>query len=231
MGTRPSGFNFEYDILPLGDYETVPVSSRLAPSPENYVEAVRLHIPVDAARLREEYLRFEKSGDYFLSRKHQFKNGLRETIQVFEDIGFSRESYQAWPIRKKGTNVLQDQVGPYTHSLLTSIGVELFRQQYVVAKKNWKTKLHIDHPDFRVHGFRMFVPIDPAYIGFEKNIYRLDPGDCYFVNIARPHRGFTDQDERVVIMAQMNSDELILGGTPMTPLDPSSLPEDFLVPL
>ena len=120
-----------------------------------------------------------------------------------------------------------NDVGIYTKSLLESFGVVLFRQQYVVAKKGWNTKLHIDHPNFKIHGYRLFIPIDPAFVGFENNIYLLKPGKCYFVNIARKHRGFTFLEERVVIMAQMSSDKLIIEGKTLNPINPLLIPKEF----
>ena len=206
--SKPSGFNFVYDILPLGNFETMPVVSKNKPYPENYPEVVQLKKNVNVNLLRKDFLQFNKEGDYFKSRAKFFKNNFRLTVQIFKEIGFHKKFYQAYPLRKIGTNILLKDVGIYTKTLLESFGVILFRQQYTVAKKGWNTKLHIDHPNFKIHGYRLFIPIDPAFIGFESNIYHLKPGQCYFVNIAKKHRGFTLLKERVVIMAQMSSDKL-----------------------
>jgi len=222
----PSGFDYSQDILPLGTYESVPVQSLIPPYPDNFPEVTRLGIKIDVNLLRQEYNQFDKSGDYFVSRMKNFKNDIKETIKLFNQIGFSRTKYKAFPLRVEGTNQLLDTVGPYTRQLLENFGVPLFRQQYALAVKGWSTKLHIDHPDFTTHGFRVFIPIDTAYIGFEKNIYQLLAGDCYFVNIARLHRGFSDE-ERVVIMCQMASDKLIRIGETLLPIDPNMLPDFY----
>lgn len=217
----------KYDILPLGDYETIPVTSLIPPYPEYFKEVVRLDIKTDVEKLKEDLDNFDlnSEGDYFFSRAKYFKQNIRETLKMFKDMNFELgEKYSGYPIRKKGTNVLKENIGSYTKNLLENFGVSLFRQQYVLAKEGWNTKLHVDHPDFSIHGFRVFIPIDVAYIGFEENIYRLDPGDCYFVNIARKHRGLSDRD-RIVIMAQMASDKLIRMGQEMTPIDKTELPE------
>ena len=224
----PSGFDFTHDILPLGNFEAMPVTSMLPPYPNNYPEVVRLSIKANVDHLRMDFLRFNKKGDYFKSRVKYFKNSFRETVKIFEDIGFHRETYQAYPLRKIGTNTLLSSIGKYTRFFLNSLEVILFRQQYVVAKKGWNTKLHIDHPNFKIHGYRLLIPIDPAFIGFKQNIYYLKSGDCYFINIGRKHRGFTFHKERVVIMAQMASDKLILSGEKIKPTDTTYLiPKEF----
>lgn len=222
-----SGFDFTHDIFPLGDFEAMLVTSMLPPYPHNYPEVVRLSVKTNIDHLRMDFLKFNKEGDYFKSRAKFFKNSFRETVKVFEDIGFHRKIYQAYPLREMGTNVLLSSVGEYTRSLLNSLETTLFRQQYVVAKKGWSTKLHIDHPDFKIHGYRLLIPIDPAFIGFKCNIYRLEPGECYFINIGRKHRGFTFYKERTVIMAQMTSDNLILSGEKIKPTDIHLIPKEF----
>lgn len=216
----PSNFDYSKDILPLGEFETVPVTSLIPPYPENFPEVARLGIKTDVEQLRADWEAYDKTGDYFKSRTKYFKNSLKETIQLFNWLGFSKDKYKAYPLRELGTNIIKENTGAYTQNLLEEFGVPLFRQQYVYSCAGWSTKLHIDHPDFSIHGFRVFIPIDTAYIGFEKNIYTLEPGDCYFVNIARLHRGFSDSN-RVVIMCQMASDRHIRMADPVapTPLD------------
>ena len=221
-----SEFNYEHDILPLGEFETIPITSLIPPYPDNFPEVAKLGIKTDIEQLRNEYENFDKTGDYFKSRAKYFKNSLKDTIKLFDHLGFSRENYKAFPLREMGTNTLQASVGPYTRNLLENFGVPLFRQQYVLATAGWQTKLHIDHPDFTLHGFRVFIPIDDAYMGFENTIYKLEAGDCYFVNIAKMHRAFSDSD-RVVIMCQMASDKLIRMATPLTPINPLTVQENF----
>lgn len=207
-------FNYSNDILPLGGFEAIPVTSQLDPIPENYHDVVKLNIPTNVHKLRSEWESYPKQGNYFKERMRYFQNPIKETIELFTDLGFSQENYNAYPLRKTGTNILNDDVGPYTRGLLESFETKLFRQQYVLAQPGWETKLHIDHPDFSTHGFRVFIPIDVAYMGFEDKVYELPPGNCYFVNIAKLHKGITKK-ERVVIMCQMASDSLILSGEKM----------------
>ncbi|MCZ0932207.1 MAG: hypothetical protein OXJ52_03530 [Oligoflexia bacterium] len=227
MVTRLSGFDFSHDILPLGDYEAMPVTSTLLPYPCNYPEVVCLNMKTNVKSLKRDFLEFNKESNYFKSRAKFFKNSFRETVKLFEDIGFHKKTYQAYSLRKIGTNILLNNVGLYTKNFLNSLNIVLFRQQYVVAKKGWNTKLHIDHPNFKIHGYRLLIPIDTAFIGFERNIYLLEPGDCYFVNIARKHRGFSFYKERAVIMCQMASDSLILFGKKVKPISNDSIPKEF----
>tara|TARA_R110000782_G_scaffold50549_7_gene109521 strand:+ start:3247 stop:3930 length:684 start_codon:yes stop_codon:yes gene_type:complete len=216
-----------YDILPLGEYETIPVTSLIPPYPEYFKDVVRLDIKTDVEKLRNDLIDFDlsKQKNYFFSRARHFKQNIRETLKMFDDLNFDLgKSYAGYPIRKQGTNELEDTLGEYTTNLLENFGVSLFRQQYVYADKMWNTKLHVDHPNFSIHGFRVFIPIDVAYIGFENKIYRMDPGDCYFVNIAKKHRGISEH-KRVVLMAQMASDKLIRTGYELPAIDPTLLPE------
>ncbi|MGY8692312.1 MAG: hypothetical protein ACKVHF_05025 [Candidatus Poseidoniales archaeon] len=217
----------KYDILPLGEYETIPVTSLIPPYPEYFNEVVRLGVKTDVNQLQKDLIEFDlsKQENYVVSRARYFKQDIRETLEMFESLNFGLgENYAGYPVRKKGTNEIQEHLGEYTKTLLETIGVPLFRQQYVAAGEMWNTKLHADHPDFSVHGFRIFIPIDVAYIGFEDNIYLLEPGDCYFVNIAKLHRGISEH-HRVVLMAQMASDKLIRTGYQLAPMDKTLLPE------
>lgn len=221
-----SNFNYHNDILPLGDFEAVPVSSLIPPYPEHFPNVVNLNKPTNVDKLKEDFNNFKKTGNYFKDRAKYFKNNFKDTVQLFDDLGFSFSNYKAYPIRELGTNILKSDLGEYTSALLNNFGVPLFRQQYVVASKGWSTKFHIDHPDFTLHGFRVFIPIDHAYIGFKEGIYKLNAGECYFVNIAKLHRGFS-ADTRVVIMCQMASDKLIRGKSATLPVDISTIPEEF----
>lgn len=226
----PSGFDFSQDIYPLGDYEALPVSSKKNFEAMAYPEVVRLNILTNPDILIKEYEHFEKKENYnyFMSRARNLKIDLRKTFALFEELRFELgKKYHAYPIRMKGTNQIMDTVGPETRQWLKNLKVPTFRQQYVVAKEGWHTRLHTDHPDFRIHGYRMFVPLHTAYIAYSKNIYILTPGDCYFVNIARPHRGFCTGHERVVLMLQMASDDYIESGQPLMPAELSEIPKEY----
>ena len=52
-----------------------------------------------------------------------------------------------------------------------------------------------------------------AHIKYREAEYRLKRGSMYFWNIVKEHAGWNPTDkERVIIMAQMNSDRLINEG-------------------
>jgi hypothetical protein len=203
-------FDYKNDILPVGDFEAIPVYSSIEPVPENFPNYIRLNIQVDVTKLRQEWEVFPKDivKHYWRQMAKHFKNSLRETLEIFKEQGFKIDNYKVFPLRAIGTNTLSENVGPYTREVLENVGVPLFRQQYVYATSTWETNTHFDHPTFAIHGFRMFIPIDPAYMIVDGEDIELTPGFAYFVNIARPHKAFS-KGERVVIMAQMASDKLI----------------------
>lgn len=204
--------NFDYnnDILPVGNFEAIPVISSIEPIPENFPNFTKLNVKVDVSKLRKEWNEFPKdiTKHYWRQMARHFKNNLRETLEIFKEQGFKIDNYKVYPLRIIGTNTLSENVGPYTREVLENVGVNLFRQQYVYATETWETNVHIDHPTFEIHGFRMFIPIDPAYMIVNGEDIILEPGYAYFVNIASPHKAFS-KGNRVVIMAQMASDKLI----------------------
>jgi hypothetical protein len=210
-------FNLKHDILPVGDYETLPIAGDT--NPNNFPEVVKLNIKTDVEKLRSEYNSFPKdtTKSYFKKQAKHFKVGFREVYRFFEDIGFNMKTYFAYPLREMGTNKLLAETGTYTKNLLENFGCDLFRQQYVLALGPWKSKFHQDLYDFSMHGYRVFIPIDDAHINFENGNYKLEAGDCYFVNIAKIHQGLTYED-RVIIMVQLSNDRLIKNGTTLKPL-------------
>ena len=58
--SKLSGFNFTYDILPLGNFETMPVVSKNQPYPKNYPEVVQLKGNMNVSLLRKDFLNFNK---------------------------------------------------------------------------------------------------------------------------------------------------------------------------
>ena len=64
-----------------------------------------------------------------------------------------------------------------------------------------------------------------VYMGYEDScenplVYRLNRGGMYFVNISKMHRGFngSQTSDRINLIMQMTSDQLILDSKPLTPL-------------
>jgi hypothetical protein len=123
-------------------------------------------------------------------------------------------------VRKLGTNNVIDQLGEYTRTFLETFPVTLFRQQFALARAGFKTEQHMDHSSYAIHGYRLFIPVDTAYIDIEHQLYEMPAGDCYFVNVGKHHAGRTDQD-RILLMCQMANDRLIHNGTQIKPLQSS----------
>jgi len=210
-------FENSYDILPLGDFETIPVIGD--PDPLSFPDVVRLGITYDPEKIREDYFNLpDMNGkDHFIKRAKYFKQPIRKTMEMFDELGFSMDKYIVFPIRKIGTNELIDELGEYTRFFLERFPVNLFRQQFALAKGGFKTSLHEDHTSFKVHGYRLFIPIDTAYIDIEDRSYEMLPGDCYFVNVGKKHSGRTDKD-RILLMCQMDNERLIREGVEVKPL-------------
>lgn len=216
------------DIFPLGEFETLPVKSIRDGKPNSYPEVVYLRDVENVDLLRQEAeAHIEHVGHTYVKDRVEHLNPDidEESLRnVLGDVGFVKGLYQSFSLRKKGTAELEDWVGPETRRLFQSLPVSTFRQQYAVAYPGWNIKLHRDHQDFLTHGFRAMVPINySVYMGYELNgqnrVYELKPGGMYFVNISRMHRGFNHSDtERVNLIMQMDSDEMVLNGTAMAPL-------------
>jgi hypothetical protein len=206
-----------YDILPIGDFETVPVTGDS--NPANFPDVVKLNVTYDPERIRADYYTLPtiRGKDHFLKRIKHFTEPLKDTMEVFNELGFSMEKYVVYPVRKLGTNKIIDELGDYTKSFLENFPVELFRQQFALAREGFKTELHQDHSSYAVHGYRLFIPVDTAYIDIEDRTYKMPAGDCYFVNVGKQHAGKTDQS-RILLMCQMANDRLIQNGTTITPL-------------
>lgn len=217
------------DIFPLGSFEATQVSSIKNGHPESYPNIVLLKTLSCLDQLRLEAVRhIEIIGKKYVKDRIGNLNpdlGIEGVKQVLTAVGFTKETYQSYSLRKLGTNQLEDFVLPITRKLFEDLNFSCFRMQYAVAAPGWRTRFHIDHRNFNTHGFRGMVPIDsPAYLSYLENkteiVYELLPGNMYFVNIAKLHRGFNPQvTERTNLLFQMASDELVVQGTSLPPLN------------
>ena len=193
----------EYGIFPLGDYDF----EETTVSKEKYPNVVDLKIAVDADKLYQEFLDMRKPSKdhYYLSMSKRFKIDPKAIMDNFEDLGFTQEKYGGYGFQR---------AGEYTKSVLDNLPVKTFRKHFTLAKAGWETKFHIDHAKFKTHGFRLVIPVNTdAYIKFRDGAYKLNRGSIYFWNIVHEHAGWNPTNqERVIIMAQMNSDRLINEG-------------------
>jgi len=218
------------DILPLGKFESLPVSSIFGGRDVDYPNVIKLRDDIDFNTLYTESLHhINLIGASYVKDRMEYlpKNINEETLRsVLGGVGFYKGSYQSFSLRKLGTSELEDWIEPCTRQLIETLGVNTFRQQYAVAYGGWNTKLHRDHENFLTHGFRLMVPLSSdVYMGYEDEfgnplIYRLDRGGMYFVNIAKMHRGFNESlsDDRINLIMQMDSDILLKDKEKMTPL-------------
>lgn len=196
-------------IFPLGDYDFIDTIQ----TKEEYPEVVDLGYDVDANRLYEEFLAMRKPNKdhYYLQMSKKFTLDREKVMKNFEDLGFLADNYGGYDMKR---------AGEYTKKIMDELPVELFRKHYTMAEPGWITKLHSDHSSFDTHGFRLVIPVNTdAHIKYKNNSYRLKRGKMYFWNIVREHAGWNPLDEqRVIIMAQMNSDRLVNDGKILDPL-------------
>lgn len=225
------------DILPLGKFETLPVKPQLDGKPESYPNVTFIKRVWHKDLLDEALKHIDTIGNnYVKPRLDRVSVSAEDLMDTLSGVGFYKGSYQSYSLRKIGTAELEDWVLPNTRNFFNTLPVKTFRQQYAVAYPKWNTQLHRDHKDFLTHGFRAMVPLSAdVYMGYEDDagntlVYRLERGGMYFVNIAKMHRGFNESKtkDRINLIMQMNSDEMVVNSTPLDPLsyeDLKSLPE------
>ena len=197
-------------IFPLGDYDFVETRQ----TKDEYPEVVDLGITVDADKLNEEFVAMRKPSKdhYYLQMSKKFTLDKQKVMKNFEDLGFLTDNYGGYDMKR---------AGKYTKQVIDQLPVELFRKHYTLAEPGWESKLHSDHNTFDTHGFRLVIPVNvDAHIKYEHNHYRLQKGKMYFWNIVRKHAGWNPlNQQRIIIMAQMNSDDLVNNGTVLDPIN------------
>lgn len=172
-----------------------------------------LIIGLDTSRLYQEYLSLESklSSSYLYDRRNNFPISLEEAEACLQEMRFTKEFYAVKALHETGSNVLVSDVGPYTRALFKSLG-ETCRMHYAVVKPGWESAFHTDSNDFKVHGFRINIPINQdAYYTFLDNerqvSFSLKRGSAWFINATCPHMGFNPTDEdRVAIICQLMTD-------------------------
>jgi hypothetical protein len=199
----------EHGVFPLGDYDF----EETTVTKEEYPYVVDLNIRVDADRVYQEYLDMRKPSKdhYYLTMSKKFVVDPKEVMKNFANLGFNQDNYGGYAFRR---------TGPYTNKIIDNLPVKVFRKHFTLAMPRWETKFHTDHAKFETHGFRLVIPVNvDAYIKYRDRDFRLKRGKMYFWNIVKDHAGWNPTDvERVLIMAQMNSDILIKNGTEILPI-------------
>jgi len=199
----------KYGIFPLGDYDF----EETTVTKSEYPDVVDLGIEVDADRLYQEYLDMRKPSKdhYYLSMSKKFKLDPTKIMENFADLGFNQENYGGYGFQR---------AGEYTRSVIDQLPLKTFRKHFTLAVPGWETKFHSDHAKFETHGFRLVIPMNTdAHIRYKNADYRLKRGSMYFWNIVKEHAGWNPtQEERIIIMAQMNTDTLVNNGTEVLPI-------------
>lgn len=198
-----------YGIFPLGDYDFIETAQTL----EEYPRVVDLGITVDCDLLYKEFLNMKKPPKdfYYLSMAKKFKIDPDIVTDNFQKLNFTKENYGGYSFRR---------TGQYTNKIIDNLPVKIFRKHFSLAMPGWLSEFHQDHERFDTHGFRLVIPVNvDAYIKYRDGDFRLERGKMYFWNIVKEHAGWNPTDvERVLIMAQMNSDILIKHGTEILPI-------------
>lgn len=213
--------NPEYDILPIERNEALPVNLSGDGDPYAYPEALLLSDGLDADQLARDFEQCRNLlPDRFVNdRAAMLARGLdvQSVLRRLAEYGFTKDTYKPYPMRKLGSNELLECIPAYTREVLERVSANLFRQQYLIARPGWETTVHVDHYSFRIHGLRLHIPITAAcYLAFpqesgEERTYVLRPGEMWFINPGRPHRGFNPEPvDRVIIQAQMDRDDDVL---------------------
>lgn len=199
----------QHGVFPLGNYDF----KQTTVTKDIYPNVVNLNIEVDADRLYQEFLDMRKPSKdhYYLSMSKKFVVDPKKVMENFANLGFNQENYGGYGFQR---------AGEYTKSIFDSLPVKTFRKHFTLAVPGWETKFHSDHAKFETHGFRLVIPMNTdAYIRFEGGDYQLKRGSIYFWNIVHQHAGWNPiAQERVIIMAQMDSDKLINDGQEVLPI-------------
>lgn len=223
------------DIFPLGKFETLPIKNIKSGLPHDYPDVCLISTNIDYnSLLTEAYEHIQRIGFTYVKGRLEYVNSNidENTLRsVLGDVGFTKSSYQSFSLRKLGSSNLEDWLGKNTKQFFKNLPVNTFRQQYAVAYPGWNTKLHRDHKDFLTHGFRAMVPLNKnvymAYEDEQKNplVYKLIPGNMYFVNISKMHRGFneSENEDRINLIMQMDSDLMVIDGKTVTPIEQEEL--------
>jgi hypothetical protein len=211
----------EYDILPLGSNEAIPVALTTDGNPQAYPEALCLFKGLDAKTLYEEFITAKNKIPQSLiaGREHLLYRGLdsKDLFKSLADLGFRKGTYAAIAMRGSNQTELLAEIGPYTREVIALLGAQTFRQQYVIAEPAWKSEVHFDHYSFNIHGLRVHIPFTTSSFiaypqtGGGENIYELAPGEAWFINSGREHYAFNPSSEtRINIQVQINSDAPVI---------------------
>ncbi len=171
---------------------------------------------VHAAKLAQDfiYVRHSLSRHYLSEREHQLPLGIARTKEVLKAFGFDGRNYSAYSMKSiDGAHWLD--VPQSTRDWVDANFPKNARVHYAVAAVGWSSAWHVDCRHFRLHGFRVHVPLSTSAhyefrVGPVTKNFELKPGFAYFVNVAVSHRAHNpENEERVSILLQLMSDSPI----------------------
>ena len=232
MSTLADRF-LKYDMFPLGDFE----NGNIVKSSDWYKQhrIIELDILADADKLLTDFESvIDSIGNKYVSDRTSVleSNGftLDELMEAFKNHGFSKDTYNSFPLHKFGSGELLDDLkGTYTEEFFKQFNGTQHRQQYSVSYDGCSLAMHKDHAEQLDHGFRLMTPINnPAYFGFidkdmHEQFYRLEPGKTYYVDVTQFHRAFSFEGKRILLRWQSNTDKNITG-VPLQTYDVENIP-------
>lgn len=219
----------ENDLLPVGAWGALPVVIRQPRS--EYPHVVRLDFQFSSEKLTADFhsakLKLGKTANLLdILKPHFIGTDNEEVYSMLQELGFTRDKYATYSLRKPHSIELSEHIGQYTRESLDAIGPH-FRELYTIAKPGWSCKPHIDNINMERHGFKVHLPINvDAFIGYLVNeevvIYRLEKGVPYFCNTSIMHFGLNvETEDRYAINYHLATDDPICKGHIMDPIETS----------
>jgi hypothetical protein len=184
--------------------------------PSEYPLLAPLKIHYDPLQLKNDFelIRNRFQNDYLEERKDILGTSLENAYRYLSDLGFLAETYSAHALHGPGSNNLHEFIPEGTKELLSQLA-PICRIHYAIGQPGMDVKAHVDCHHYRLHGFRIHIPIlNHATIifndGEKTQSFDLTPGHVWFVNNAVSHRVLNQtKGERVSILLQMMSDDVL----------------------
>ena len=209
------------DILPVGKQEALAIEKNL--DDDVYPNVIRIGRVFSCDKLFQDFITSRPYLESTEKSVFEYRDSLfvdataKEVLHMINELGFTKDAYQAYALRWPGSTKLLPVIKDYTRMCLDEIG-QHFRQLYTVAKPGWCSKPHVDNKNIEWHGFKIHLPINiDGYIGYVCHdgiqIYKLSKGFPYFCNTSVPHFGINPlKKERMTLIFQIASDKDILSG-------------------
>lgn len=197
----------DYDLMPLGVRETLPVSVT-----KDTIPPFKELGPVDRVwDIYQEFIELELDDAYISSRLdvfNQYQIDIDEYKTYMAALGFSKTTYGVYALRDCDGKWLMPK-DSVTHQTLLNWPTDIFRPQFNYVKSDWHTNQHHDHLNSSIHGFRVLIPLnDVSHIMIDDVHHVLNPGYAYFIDVTRPHAAWA-RAGRTALSFQMTDDTLL----------------------